>query len=148
MMAETDPDTRRRRLRTLASADAAALARHWDAFRTTGYSTVRGPRVGQMMVRGRLGGSGPPFNIGEATVAECVVRLDDGAVGFGTVLGRDTEHARLVALFDALCQTEAAARVEEEVIAPIAEAQAGAASARAAQVAATRVDFFTMARGE
>ena len=54
------------------------------------------------MLRGRIGGDGAPFNFGEATVSRCAVRLATGETGFGYVLGRDHEKARLIALCDAL----------------------------------------------
>ncbi len=52
------------------------------------------------MRRGRIGG-GAPFNLGEACVARASVRLASGEVGHAMVLGRDTDHARLAAFFDA-----------------------------------------------
>ena len=58
------------------------------------------------MVRGRIGGDGAPFNVGEATVTRAAVRLASGEIGFGYVLGRDHEKARLIALCDALLQTD------------------------------------------
>ncbi len=33
------------------------------------------PRPGMTLVRGRMGGTGSPFNLGEMTVTRCVVRL-------------------------------------------------------------------------
>ena len=63
------------------------------------------------MVRGRVGGDGAPFNLGEATVSRAAVRLSTGEVGFGYTLGRDGEKAQLIALCDALVQSgEFAAR--------------------------------------
>jgi alpha-D-ribose 1-methylphosphonate 5-triphosphate synthase subunit PhnG len=101
------------------------------------------------MVRGRIGGDGQPFNVGEATVTRAAVRLASGEVGFSYLLGRDRERARLAAICDALWQNEAKrAAVERHVLAPIrARAEAEGARQRA-QTAATRVDFFTLVRGE
>ena len=101
------------------------------------------------MVRGRIGGDGAPFNLGEATVSRAAIRLASGEVGFGYALGRDREKARLIALCDALIQTgDHADRVEALVLAPLRERMISERSRRAAEAAATRVDFYTMVRGE
>jgi alpha-D-ribose 1-methylphosphonate 5-triphosphate synthase subunit PhnG len=77
------------------------------------------------------------------------VRLASGEVGFGYTLGRDREKARMIALCDALVQSgEFADEIEARVIAPLRAAMLVRRSARAAEAAATRVDFYTMVRGE
>jgi alpha-D-ribose 1-methylphosphonate 5-triphosphate synthase subunit PhnG len=148
-MSDTDA-SRREALATLALADPADLAARWEAFAPKpAHAVVRGPETGLVMVRGRIGGGGAPFNVGEATMTRCVVRLDSGEVGFGNVLGRDGERARLVALLDALGQhPHLGGRVRNEVIVPLAAAREEERRRDAEEVAATRVDFFTMARGE
>jgi alpha-D-ribose 1-methylphosphonate 5-triphosphate synthase subunit PhnG len=101
------------------------------------------------MIRGRIGGDGAQFNLGEATVSRAVVRLASGEMGFGYVLGRDRAKARLIALCDALVQTAAfASALESKVIAPLRAGRDAQCEARARQVAATKVDFFTLVRGE
>ena len=100
------------------------------------------------MVRGRAGGTGAPFNIGEMTVTRCALRLEDGTVGHAYVQGRDKAHAERAALVDALMQTKAAPRIEASVLRPLADEAGAARTARAARAAATRVEFFTMVRGE
>ena len=147
----TDPDEQRRAaLATLALADPAELRARWADYEPKPeHTVVKGPETGLVMVRGRIGGGGAPFNSGEATMTRCVVRLASGAVGFGNVLGRDGERARLVALFDAMGQDpEHAPCLHETVIAPLVAARDTALRRDAERVAATRVDFFTMARGE
>jgi alpha-D-ribose 1-methylphosphonate 5-triphosphate synthase subunit PhnG len=106
---------------------------------------LRGPETGLVMVRGRAGGDGAPFNLGEMTVTRCAVRLADGRVGHAYVAGRDGRQAELAALCDAL-MLDAAARpdVARAVIAPLAAAQARRRDAQARRAAATRVQFFTM----
>ena len=109
---------------------------------------LRAPEVGAVMVRGRAGATGAPFNLGEMSVTRCSVRLDCGTVGHAWVQGRDKAHARRAALIDALMQTDLAPDLSARVLAPLqAEAQARRA-ARAAKAAGTRVEFFTMVRGE
>jgi alpha-D-ribose 1-methylphosphonate 5-triphosphate synthase subunit PhnG len=110
---------------------------------------IRPAESGLVMVRGRIGGDGAPFNLGEATVTRCAVRLASGEIGFGHVLGRDHGKARLAALCDALWQSPAyRARLERHVLAPLQERQAAQLAQSRAQTAATKVDFFTMVRGE
>ena len=101
------------------------------------------------MVRGRIGGDGAPFNLGEATVSRAAIRLHSGEVGFGYVLGRDGEKARLIALCDELIQSpDHASAIEAKVVAPLRAEMRAARDQAAAQAAATRVDFYTMVRGE
>ena len=112
------------------------------------HALLRAPEVGAVMVRGRAGATGAPFNLGEMTVTRCSVRLSCGTVGHAWVQGRDKAHARRAAVVDALMQTEAAPELSAQVLAPLqAEAQARR-EARAAKAAGTRVEFFTMVRGE
>ena len=62
--------------------------------------------------------------------------------------GRDKAHAERAALVDALMQGPKAEALRAAVIAPLAEAEAAARRERAAKAAATKVEFFTMVRGE
>jgi len=102
-----------------------------------------------VMVRGRIGGDGAPFNLGEATVSRAAIRLCSGEVGFGYALGRDRDKARMIALCDALIQTgDHAGAIEAKVIAPLRAAVMAKRERRASEAAATRVDFYTMVRGE
>ncbi len=112
------------------------------------FSWLRRPETGGVMVRGRAGGTGAPFNIGEMTVTRCALRLEDGTVGHAYVQGRDKAHAERAALVDALMQTGAAPRIEASVLRPLADEAVATRTARAARSAATRVEFFTMVRGE
>jgi alpha-D-ribose 1-methylphosphonate 5-triphosphate synthase subunit PhnG len=110
---------------------------------------LRPVETGLVMLRGRIGGDGAPFNLGEATVTRAAVRLGSGETGFAYVLGRDHEKARLVALCDALWQSEHFHdAIERQVLAPIRARLAGERAERESEVAATRVDFFTLVRGE
>lgn len=111
--------------------------------------TLREPEAGLVMVRGRIGGDGAPFNLGEATVTRAAVRLADGTCGFGYTLGRDRDKARLIALCDALVQRDDyAPALETKVLAPLRDAQQAEREQHAEQIAATKVDFYTLVRGE
>lgn len=109
---------------------------------------LRAPEIGAVMVRGRQGGTGAPFNLGEVTVTRCSVQLDCGTVGHAWVQGRDPEHARRAAVLDALLQTGRAADVAGAVLVPLAADETAMAATQARKAGATRVEFFTMVRGE
>ncbi|WP_141934778.1 phosphonate C-P lyase system protein PhnG [Bradyrhizobium sp. UNPA324] len=113
------------------------------------HQDLRAPENGLVMLRGRVGGDGAPFNLGEATVSRAAVRLASGEVGFGYTLGRNSEKARLIALCDALVQSpDFGAAIERDVIAPLREQLMIRRKQAAAETAATKVDFYTMVRGE
>ena len=124
-----------------ATADAihAALTRDGPMLE---WSRVRGPETGLVMVRGRAGGSGSPFNLGEMTVTRCTVRLPSGTIGHAYVAGRHERRAELAAVADARLQETAAAA--DTLIRPLAEAQREQRLTRAEKAAATRVEFFAM----
>lgn len=145
------PDAARREaMAVLAAAPAAELARLWDEAGIAAQAeALRGPETGLVTVRGKIGGGGAPFNVGEATVTRATVRLSTGEVGHSYALGRDGEKARLAATIDAALQRPAdAGTVEARILAPLRAAQAEAAERRRAETAATKVDFFTLVRGE
>jgi alpha-D-ribose 1-methylphosphonate 5-triphosphate synthase subunit PhnG len=133
----------------LAHADATGIAGRLDALAVPAHENLRDPENGLVMVRGRIGGDGAPFNLGEATVSRAAVRLSTGEVGFGYALGRDRQKARMIALCDALIQTpDHAGDVETQVLTPLRGAIAAERNRKAAETAATRVDFYTLVRGE
>jgi alpha-D-ribose 1-methylphosphonate 5-triphosphate synthase subunit PhnG len=110
------------------------------------WTTLRGPESGLIMVRGRAGGGGAAFNMGEMTATRCTVRTEAGQVGHAYIAGRDGEKAKLAALVDALLQEpERTEFLHERVIAPLARAQQARRATLARKAAATRVQFFTLA---
>ncbi|MBX5040719.1 phosphonate C-P lyase system protein PhnG [Rhizobium lentis] len=141
---------RKRAADLLARAERSELEAVWDALsEKPAVHPVRGPETGLVMVRGRIGGGGTPFNLGEVTMTRATVRLGSGAIGHAQALGTDREKARLAAIFDALWQNEATKDfVEQALLAPIAARIAAAERRKADETAATRVDFFTMVRGD
>jgi alpha-D-ribose 1-methylphosphonate 5-triphosphate synthase subunit PhnG len=115
----------------------------------TEYIELRPVKTGLVMLQGRIGGDGAPFNFGEATVTRAAVRIASGEVGFAYVLGRDGDKARLAALCDALWQNEATREnVERHVLAPIRARLDSERARKSQETAASRVDFFTLVRGE
>ena len=140
---------RKAAMAVLAHSSAGEIAGHLEAIDLPAYQSLGDPENGLVMLRGRIGGDGAAFNLGEATVSRAAIRLASGEVGFGYTLGRDREKARMIALCDALVQSGAFAnRVEAEVIAPLRVAMLARRTRKAAETAATKVDFYTMVRGE
>lgn len=140
---------RKKWLSLLAKAPSDQLTRQWHACGLApDYQILRAPEIGGVMTRGRMGSTGAAFNLGEITVTRCSVRLATGEVGHGYVQGCDKPKAELAAVIDAAMQTADAARIQADVLSPIEAGMAGRRQTRARKAAATRVDFFTMVRGE
>ena len=140
---------RKAAMAVLAHSGATDIAGYLDAMALPAHEDLREPENGLVMVRGRVGGDGAPFNLGEATVSRAAVRLSTGEVGFGYTLGRDRHKAKLIALCDAMVQSvEFAAAVEADVIGPLRMAVIEKRNCKSAEAAATRVDFYTLVRGE
>lgn len=113
------------------------------------HRVLRPPEIGLAMVRARAGGTGTRFNLGEITVTRCTVELPDGTVGHAYVGGRRRRHAELAAVLDALLQQpDRREALETDVIAPLARGQAERRRAVVARSAPTRVEFFTLVRGD
>jgi alpha-D-ribose 1-methylphosphonate 5-triphosphate synthase subunit PhnG len=131
----------------------AALNHALDGASPPEFDWLRPPETGLAMVRGRVGGSGDAFNLGEATVTRATLRLrspgEQAPVGVACHLGRDRRRAELAALADALLQLpERHARLHGQLIEPLAAQLAGKRAARRDEAASTRVEFFTMVRGD
>jgi alpha-D-ribose 1-methylphosphonate 5-triphosphate synthase subunit PhnG len=140
---------RQRAMALLADSDAPDIAGRLSSMALPAHENLREPENGLVMVRGRIGGDGAPFNIGEATVSRAAIRLASGEVGFGYTLGRDRQKARMMALCDALIQSaDHADALEAQVLAPLRAAMTSKRNRSAAETAATRVDFYTLVRGE
>jgi alpha-D-ribose 1-methylphosphonate 5-triphosphate synthase subunit PhnG len=112
------------------------------------FELTRAPQSGLVMVRGRAGGTGAPFNVGEVSVTHCAVRLANGPLGLAYVQGRNHRHAVIAALLGALLQTDRQSELHTALVAPLARKLADRSLLRRRKAAATRVEFFTMARGE
>ncbi|QCO57690.1 phosphonate C-P lyase system protein PhnG (plasmid) [Pseudorhodobacter turbinis] len=144
-----DINTRKAWMGLMAKAPAGRVAELLDAICTRpDFKWLRPPEVGSVMVRGRAGGTGAPFNLGEMTVTRCALRLASGEVGHAYIQGRSKADAEAAALVDALMQTGQGATLQTAVLDVLAADRAALAKGRAEKAAATKVDFFTMVRGE
>lgn len=143
---------RQRWIGVLAKACPDRLRSLWaDCPPPPAWRFLRQPETGMTMLRGRAGGTGARFNLGEMTVTRCSVRLEDGTgrIGHAYVAGGDAGHAEIAALVDALLQPPApCAGLEARLIAPLAQEHAASRARAARKAAATRVEFFTVVRGE
>lgn len=151
----TSPDlpgtqaARQKNLAILAQAPAAILCEKFNTLTPPPYELVRQPETGLVMVRGRMGGTGSPFNLGEVTVTRCAVRLESGETGSAYALGRDKTKALQSALIDALWQRDDhRAQIEADILAPLQESQMDRTTTVREETEATRVNFFTMVRGD
>lgn len=138
-------ETRRDWMSVLAKAPPARLAALVPDL--PAHDLLRAPEIGAVMLEGRIGGTGARFNLGEMTVTRCSVQIG-AAVGHAYVQGRDKDHARRAAVLDALMQGTDATRLRETVLSPLRAEATAARATRAEKAAATRVEFFTMMRGE
>ena len=146
---DTSGPERRRIMEALAKADLSLLEEIWAGLEPRpAHTAVRGPETGLVMIRGRIGGGGAPFNLGEATVSRATIRLESGEIGFGQTLGLAPRKAELAAVFDALAQTSEHAGTIAALVASIEASVAEEDAEHLRRTAATRVDFFTMVRGE
>lgn len=137
----------------LARATSAELTEAWAAWEPKPQvDAIRGPQVGLVMVRGRIGGGGDRFNVGEAAVTRATLRLSGeplaaDQVGSAYVLGTAHAHAWLAATFDGLLADETVReRVLADVVEPLERRQHQRDALRDAEARSTKVDFFTVAR--
>jgi alpha-D-ribose 1-methylphosphonate 5-triphosphate synthase subunit PhnG len=139
---------RRRAMAVLADTTTDDIEGRVSALAIPAHEELRTPENGLVMLRGRVGGDGAPFNLGEATVTRAAVRLASGETGFAYVLGRDARKARLIAICDAMLQSKDGDQVLDAVVAPLEQAMLARRRETDAETAATRVNFFTLVRGE
>lgn len=136
-------------LSVLAKAGADEIASAWATLgERPAYQALRAPEVGLILVRGRMGGLGDAFNLGEMTLTRAAVRLESGETGLAYVAGRDRRHAEIAAAVDAMMQSPVLRpQVEGPVVGRLDRAQQERRTLGARKAAATKVDFFTMVTG-
>lgn len=146
---EESPNAARQHwMSVLAKAKTEEIVEAWGEIgQRPKYAAIRNPELGLVLVRGRMGGAGDAFNLGEMTVTRAAIRLESGEIGLSYVAGRNRGHAEIAAIVDAMMQSaEYRPLVEETVIARLAALQSARRELAARKAAATRVDFLTMVR--
>ena len=145
----SDNTARKEWMSLLAKSPPDALQKVYSEINApTDFQWLRHPETGAVMVRGRMGGTGAPFNLGEMTVTRCSLRLKGGEVGYGYVQGRDKAHAKRAAIVDALMQSDHAIFIGKTVVENLRGQMQSKKAAVQARADKTKVDFFTMVRGE
>lgn len=145
-MSSANPhDFRQQALGLMARAPSPRLAELLGEM--PAHEVLRAPEIGTVMVRGRAGGTGAAFNLGEMTVTRASVRLGSGTVGHGYVQGRDRSHALRAAVIDAMGQDDPDG-IGNRILAPLRAEEESRRTDTAKAAAATRVEFFTLVRGE
>jgi alpha-D-ribose 1-methylphosphonate 5-triphosphate synthase subunit PhnG len=141
---------RQRWMAVLAHSQPRELAERYAALNLNpDYELLRQAETGLVQIQGRMGGSGNPFFAGDATLTRAAIRLGSGTCGYSWVLGRDSQHAERCALVDALLQESAHhATLMETLINPLEASRDARLRERQRKVAASRVDFFTLVRGD
>ncbi len=144
-------EARQRWMGILARAEAEELDHCWQRLKRSealpDYQMLRRPEIGLTLLRGRIGGDGPAFNVGEMTVTRCSVRLADSTVGHAWIAGRRLIQAEQAAVIDAILQRTPDHAVLAEELARLERAFRQRRLTRSKKAAATRVDFFTLVRG-
>ncbi|WP_158784375.1 phosphonate C-P lyase system protein PhnG [Pantoea sp. BAV 3049] len=137
-------------LSVLAHCQPETLLTHWQPLDLhPEYELLRTPETGLTRLQARMGGTGRRFILGDTTVTRAVVRLPDGICGYSYVMSRNKDHAELCALMDALLQqTSFSELIQQRIITPLAAAHQEKLTLRAREVASSRVDFFTLVRGD
>lgn len=106
------------------------------------------PETGMIMMQARQDGEGPRFNLGEVTVTRCILKLDQ-VMGYAMIMGSDLRHAELAALFDALLQMpEPGTALQKKLVPKLRRMKESAQDREADEVRTSKVEFFTMKRGE
>jgi len=149
MMSDTDTAQRQHWISMLAQALPEELECAWEAVEEKpAYRWLRPAESGLAMVRARAGGTGQRFNLGETTMTRASILMGEIA-GHGYLIGRNKRHAELAAVFDALLQQDQYQQgLLNSLIQPIKERLLTGKRQQAEQVDKTRVEFFTMVRGE
>ena len=152
MLPPPRPDTadRKRWMGVLARATGNDVRRLVDLLSPVpDYTVIRRAETGTVMVEGRAGGAGSRFNLGEATVTRCVIQTSDGQMGFSYALGRDKQKSEQAAVIDMVMQGDDAIRqVVSLAIDALEAAEQAVRNEQARKAAATKVNFFTLVRGD
>lgn len=141
---------RRHWMAVLAQSRPETLKRCCKSLKLTpDYQRLRPTQIGLVQLQARMEVTGGRFMVGDMTVSRAAVQLKDGTCGYSYVIGRNREHAERCAWLDALLQTNGAtSQLWDSVIVPLHQQQQAQCAQQQDEVAASRVNFFTLVRGE
>lgn len=136
----------------MARAEPRDVATILAATRTSdlAHQVIKPAETGTVMLEGRAGGTGQRFNLGETTVTRCVVKLEDGAIGVSYALGRDKAKAEHAAILDAVLQHSDGPKLDRILaqLLVLDQRRRAQTDLKSRKAAATKVNFFTLVRGE
>ena len=133
----------------LATSIQSDLLNLWEQKKIkVNYVWLRTPEIGSIMAQGRMGVTGDKFNIGEVTITRCSLKLNCGTIGHSYVQGRSKKKAEISALCDALMQTKMSKEINKNIIIPLEKIKKDNKDKILSKAEATKVDFFTLVRGE
>ena len=133
----------------LATSNQSDLLNLWEQKKIkVNYVWLRTPEIGSIMAQGRMGVTGDKFNIGEVTITRCSLKLNCGTIGHSYVQGRSKKKAEISALCDALMQTKMSKEINKNIIIPLEKIKKDNKRKILSKAEATKVDFFTLVRGE
>ena len=133
----------------LATSSQSDLLNLWEQKKIkVNYVWLRTPEIGSIMAQGRMGVTGDKFNIGEVTITRCSLKLNCGTIGHSYVQGRSKKKAEISALCDALMQTKMSKEINKNIIIPLEKIKKDNKDKNLSKAEATKVDFFTLVRGE
>ena len=133
----------------LATSNQSDLLNLWEQKKIkVNYVWLRTPEIGSIMAQGRMGVTGDKFNIGEVTITRCSLKLNCGTIGHSYVQGRSKKKAEISALCDALMQTKMSKEINKNIIIPLGKIKKDNKHKILSKAEATKVDFFTLVRGE
>jgi alpha-D-ribose 1-methylphosphonate 5-triphosphate synthase subunit PhnG len=133
----------------LATSSQSDLLNLWEQKKIkVNYVWLRTPEIGSIMAQGRMGVTGDKFNIGEVTITRCSLKLNCGTIGHSYVQGRSKKKAEISALCDALMQTKMSKEINKNIIIPLEKIKKDNKRKILSKAEATKVDFFTLVRGE
>ena len=142
-------EKRRSWMSLLATSNKNDLLNLWEQKKINiRYEWLRTPEIGSIMAQGRMGVTGDKFNIGEVTITRCSLKLNCGTIGHSYVQGRSKKKAEISALCDALMQTEMSNEINKSIIIPLEKIKKNNKDKILSKAEATKVDFFTLVRGE
>ena len=148
-METASPDARQSWISTLAKSDPSRLLEEWSRVpqdQRPNYQMLRSPEIGLVMVRGRAGGVGDRFNLGEMTVTRCAVRLASGTTGVSYRSGRDKIAAEAAAVLDGMLQQDESHAAAHAIVVRLERELAARREEQLRRSGATKVQFFTMTR--
>ena len=133
----------------LATSNQSDLLNLWEQKKIrVNYIWLSTPEIGSIMAQGRMGVTGDKFNIGEVTITRCSLKLNCGTIGHSYVQGRSKKKAEISALCDALMQTKMSKEINKNIIIPLEKIKKDNKDKILSKAEATKVDFFTLVRGE